>query len=358
MKKSIIAIVLAVATLVTFIIPASAWSWKTDGKYEVTSHKAALVTETGHFTIDAEMEDEYRDGTKIESYPDEEPYRRGEWKEHQDILDVTRGEFFAYIAVDPAGMYIYAEIEDETIFDSDRDGNANEGDMLQIYLDWCEPDPDPMYDMMHPSATAMYNLYLMEGEHWEGEKSINYRGMYGASGMMYLGWIAGDYHETITTAWGFSPYQYLGLYADKAIEYAADTTSSGWKCEWFIPWREESQSERIARGEQFHCGIGFQAADDSDLYDVVDYQEGGKPMPEKSVGITFDQRQEIGLGYYINYASLADVMWADSYPDGYLKDDSAGGEEIDTSDSVIAIVAALGIAGAGVVLFSTKKKED
>ena len=37
MKKSIIAIVLAVATLVTFIIPASAWSWKTDGKFEVAA---------------------------------------------------------------------------------------------------------------------------------------------------------------------------------------------------------------------------------------------------------------------------------------------------------------------------------
>ena len=356
MKKSIIAIVLAIATLVTFIIPASAWSWKTDGKYEVGSYKAALLTEAGQITIDAEMEDVYRDGDKIETYPDEEPYRRGQWQDYQEILDVTRGEFFAYVAVDPAGLYIYAEIVDETIFDTDRDGNANEGDMLQIYLDWCEPDPDPMMDMVHPSSTAMYNQYLMEGTHWE--ESFNYRGMYGATGMMYLGWVAGDYHETVTTAWGFTPANALGLYADKAIEYAADFTNDGWKCEWFIPWREESQSERIARGEQFHCGIGFQAADDSDLYDVVDYTEGGNPMPEKSVGITFDQRKEIGLSYYVGYASLCDLMWADSYPDGYFGADANIGEEIDTSDSVIAIVAALGVAGAGVVLFSRKKKED
>ena len=43
MKKSIIAIVLAVATLVTFIVPASAWSWKDDAQFEVAQHNAPIV---------------------------------------------------------------------------------------------------------------------------------------------------------------------------------------------------------------------------------------------------------------------------------------------------------------------------
>ena len=353
MKKSIIAVVLAIATLVTFIIPASAWSWKDDGKFQVGSYNVARV-ETGTIKVDGILEDAYRSGDKLETYPDESPYRRGGFEE---VWDLAKGNFWAYVAVDPTGLYLYAEIEDDTIFDSNRDGNANEGDMIQIYLDWCEPSEDPAYDMAHPSAQAMYNQYLLEGTNWE--TTFDYRGMYGATGMMYLGWIAIDYHDQVTSAWGFSPYQALGLMADKSIEYATEVIGGGWKCEVFIPWREESQGERVAAGEQFHCGLGIQVADDSDLYDVVDYQENGKPMPEKSVGITFDQRKEMGLSYYIGYASLADIMWADSYPDGYWGDDdtSMGGETIETSDTVIAVVAALAVAGAGVVLFS-KKRED
>lgn len=356
MKKSIIAVVLAIATLVTFIIPASAWSWDSDGKFEVASYNAALV-EAGTIKVDCVKEDAYLDGDMISSYQDETPYKRGEWNDHPEIQELADANFIAYVAVDTDGMYIYAEIEDATIFDADRDGNANEGDMLQLYFDWCEPNnEDPMYDMVHPSATAMYNQYLLEGVRWE--QAFNYRSMYGATGMMYLGWVAGDYHNVVTGAWGFSPYNALGMYADKAIEYASDLTSSGWKCEWFIPWRDEEQSAKISRGEQFHCGLGFQAADDSDLYDVVDYQEGGVSVPEKSIGIRFDQRREIGLGYYINYASLADIRWGE-YPEGYLREEeeTLGGEEIDTSDSIIAVVAALAVAGAGVVLFS-RKKED
>ena len=364
MKKSILAIVLAIATLVTFIVPASAWSWITDGKCEVASYKASLIKElnedgTSKIVLDGEMDSYYRDngGDKIVHYEDEEPWKRGNWNSHPDIQALADARFEAYIAVDPNGMYIYAEIMDETLFEEDRDGNANEGDMLQIYIDWCEPNEDPMLDMMHPSAKAMYNQYLLEGVEWES--SFDYRNMYGSNGMMYLGWVAGDYHEVVTTAWGFSPYQSLGLDGDKAIQYAAKTfdTDDGWQCEWFIPWREESQGERIARGEQFHCGVGFQAADDSDLYDVVDYMENEKPMPEKSVGIRFDQRKELGLSYYVGYAKLADIIWGE-YPENYFGADEMAGIEVDTSDSVIAIVAALGVAGAGVVLFSKKRKED
>ncbi len=357
MKKSIIAVVLAIATLVTFIIPASAWAWAADGKFEHTSYNIARV-EAGTIKVDGVLEDAYRDGDRIESYPDAEPYRRGAWKDHPEVLEVTRGEFWAYVAVDPTGLYIYAEIEDETIFDTNRDGNANEGDMIQLYFDWCEPSEDAAMNMAHPSPKVMYNQYLLEGTIWED--AFNYRGMYGANGMMYLGWIAFDYHGQVNSAWGFSPHETLGLMADKSIQSTTELTGDGWKCEVFVPWREESQGERVAAGEQFHCGLGFQIANDSDLYDVVDYQENGKPMPEKSVGITFDQRKEIGLSYYIRYSALADLMWADSYPEGYWPDDDtiAGGETIETSDSVIAVVAALAVAGAGVALFSIKKKED
>ena len=62
MKKSILAIVLAIATLVTFIVPASAWSWITDGKCEVASYKASLIKElnedgTSKIVLDGEMDE-------------------------------------------------------------------------------------------------------------------------------------------------------------------------------------------------------------------------------------------------------------------------------------------------------------
>ena len=90
MKKSLIALVLAVATLVTFIIPASAWSWENDGKFEVASYDVAIVEE-GTIVIDGKMEAAYTDSQKIISDGKNYYKRAG----YDPIWANAKGDFFA-----------------------------------------------------------------------------------------------------------------------------------------------------------------------------------------------------------------------------------------------------------------------
>ena len=106
----------------------------------------------------------------------------------------------------------------------------------------------------------------------------------------------------------------------------------------------------VANGEQFHCGIGFQACDDADIDDTC------TPGTEENNFIKFDQRKELGLSYWADYSMLADVMWGE-YPKGYWATGADETVTVDTADTIVAVVAALAVAGAGVVLFS-RKKED
>ena len=347
MKKSIIAIVLAIATLVTFIIPASAWTWEEDGKFEVPSYDVSIVDE-GTIVIDGKMETAYTDSQKIVSN-EEHPYKR---YGYEAIWGDIKASFFAYVVVDVNGMYIYAEIEDSTMFDT-LDTNAQSGDRFQIFFDWCPAE------MMHPTSEKMYADYLLDGTKFEpsvDEYSISssYLSMWGSKGDQFLGNISYDYKDTMYGTWGFGPAQALGIEGDKAVDFVTGETSNGWKLETFIPWRDDTQKEAIAAGQQFHCGIGFQCSDDADVDDMV------SPGVELEAGSKYDQRYEVGMNYYNNYGSLADLRWGE-YPEGYFN--VAGGSDeagdiIDTSDAIIAVVASLAVAGAGVVLFSRKRKED
>ena len=342
MKKTIIAIVVAIATLITCILPAAAWSWADDGEYEVASYSVPIVEE-GAIEIDVELDAEYLQGTKISNFDDEEPYKRGGYG---GVWDDADGTFFAYIAVDVNGMYIYAEINDHTIFET-TNSDANDGDMFQIYFDWCTPD------IAHPLPEARYLDYVENGNVWDPQS--NYKSLYTVGGLQYLGWISCDYYGVVTASGGFNPYTALGPEATDSALCEAKLIDGGWACEWFIPWRDDEQKTMIANGEQFHCGIGFQSCDDSDLEDLC------TPGKEQSVGIMFDQRKELGLSYYADYSMLADVMWADSYPEGYWEGTYTPGgtdeEPPESSDTIFAVVAALVVAGAGVVVFARKKKD-
>ena len=89
MKKTIIAIILAVATLATLVLPTSAaWSWADDGEYQVASYNVPIVEE-GTITVDVELDAAYLNGTKITSYPDEAPYKRGGYDSVWDDADGT-----------------------------------------------------------------------------------------------------------------------------------------------------------------------------------------------------------------------------------------------------------------------------
>ena len=113
---------------------------------------------------------------------------------------------------------------------------------------------------------------------------------------------------------------------------------SGWIAEWFFPWPEKSkdeQGEAIARGEQFHLSVGFEVGDDSCIDD-------GK---EEAVVRRFDQSKSLGE-YYSKYeAWRPDLIWGER-PD----------PTPETSDTAIAVISALIISGAGVVIFSRKKR--
>ena len=349
MKKSVIAIVLAVATLVTFIIPAAAWTWEEDGKFQVPSYDVAIVDE-GTITIDGKMDSAYTNSQKIVA-DKEHPFRRAG---QESVWGDLRGNFFAYVVVDVNGMYIYAEIEDITIFET-LDTNAQSGDRFQIYFDWCPAE------QMHPTAEKMYSDYLLDGttfepdnDHWDTNSS--YLLMWGGMrGQQYIGNLSYDYRDNVTGTWGFGPAQALGLEGDKMVEAATALTATGWKLETFIPWRDNEQSEAIARGEQFHCGVGFQASDDVDIDDMV------SPGVEYDAGGMYDTRYEHGINYYNGYSRLPDLIWGE-YPDGYFDVVGGGaaepGDVIDTSDAVIAVVASLAVAGAGVALFSKKRNEE
>ena len=349
MKKSIIAIVLAVATLVTFIIPASAWTWEEDGKFEVASYDVAIVEE-GTIAIDGKLEAAYTDSQKIVS--DNVNIFKRTIPDYSSIWSYGLPKFFAYIVVDVTGMYIYVEIEDTTIFDV-LDTDPQSGDHMQIYFDWCPAE------QMHPTSAQMYADYLLDGTTFEPDKESwstdsSYKLMWGINGFQYIGNISYDYQNNVRGVWGFGPAQALGLDGSGMVETYTELIPGGWKLETFIPWRDELQKEAIARGEQFHCGIGLSAGDDTDIDDFV------TPGVQQDVVSTFDQRHEIGGNYWNCYSSLADLRWGE-YPEGYF-DAVGGGSEpadvIDTSDAILAVVASLAVAGAGVVLFSKKRTEE
>ena len=336
MKKILLITLTVSLLLLSFAVPASAWSWKDDAQFEVAEY-CVPVAEEGEIKIDGELDEVYLNGTKIESYDDEEPYFRYP-KFKNEYEKITKGQFVAYVAVDATGLFIYAEIEDVTIFD-ELDDNGNSGDCFQIYLDWCTPD------IVHPRPHKLYEMYSYDGVGWNYG---SYRSSYSVAGLQYLGWISCDYKNNIAASGGFAPYDALGPEATDSVLLETKLIDGGWACELFIPWRDEEQKTKVANSIQFHCGIGFQACDDSDVDNVI------SPDKEENIAVRFDQRNELGFSYWCDYSMLADVRWSYKY---YVPTARPEPEEVDTSDNVIFTICALAVAGAGIVVFSKKKKD-
>lgn len=338
MKKTLLITLTVSLLLISFAVPASAWSWKDDAKFEVAEY-CVPNAEEGEIKIDGELDEVYLYGTKIESYDDEESYFRYP-KFKNEYGKITKGQFVAYVAVDAAGLFVYAEIEDVTIFD-ELDDNGNSGDCFKIYLDWCTPD------IVHPRPRKLYEMYSYDGVGWNYG---SYRSSYSVAGLQYLGWISCDYKNNIAASGGFAPYDALGPEATDSVLLETKLIDGGWACELFIPWRDEEQKEIIANEEQFHCSLGMQACDDSDINNVI------TPDKEENVGIRFDQRKELGFSYWSDYSMLSDIRW--SYFEHIDSPNCAlPSEEVPTSDSAISIVCTLAVSGAGIVVFSKKKKD-
>ena len=138
-KMKLLSITLAIAMIAQMIavitLPAFAWNWKEDGNFEVASYDTPIVEE-GTINVDVELEDAYLEGTKIVSYPDEEPFFRDNGGIYESVRELGDASFIAYTAVDTTGLYVYAEIADTTIFET-LNTNGNDGDCFQLFLDWC-----------------------------------------------------------------------------------------------------------------------------------------------------------------------------------------------------------------------------
>ena len=349
MKKILLIALTVSLLLISFAVPASAWSWKDDAQFEVAEYWV-YVAEEGEIIVDGELDEGYLQGTRIESYEDEIPYKRGGY---DAVWDDADGTFFAYIAVDVTGMYIYAEIKDTTIFET-TNTNGNDGDCFQIYFDWCTPD------IAHPSPKERYNMYLLDGMGWAYGP---YKSSYGVAGLQYIGWLSCDYNGVIASSMGFNPHTALGPDATDSVLLETKLVDGGWACEWFIPWRDEEQKERvlvpyiescwgdsnISYGSYIypHIGIGFQACDDSDIDTFV------TPDREENVGLRFDQRKELGLSYWADYSMLADVRWEGGVKSNHTHHNE---EEVNTFDRMTSIIVALIASGAGIAVFSRKKK--
>ena len=355
MKKILLIALTVSLLLISFAVPAYAWSWKDDGKFEVAEYWV-YVAEEGEIIVDGELDEGYLQGTRIENYEDEIPYKRGLY---DAVWDDADGSFFAYIAIDVTGMFIYAEIKDTTIFET-TNTNGNDGDCFQIYFDWCTPD------IAHPRPQQLYDAYVLDGVGWAYGP---YKSSYGVSGLQYIGWLSCDYNGVIASSMGFNPHTALGPDATDSMLLETKLVDGGWACEWFIPWRDEGQKQAVllpyssgcwcadsyyydSKDGYFysHISIGFLACDDSDIDNFV------TPDREENVGLRFDQRKELGLSYWADYSMLADLRWEGRGDDNTNSHEPDPGNP-NTSDSAISIICSFVVSGAGVVIFSRKKKD-
>ncbi len=344
MKKALlitltISLLLFTFSVAVFAVPASDWSWAEDAKFEVSEYIAYSV-EDREITLDGELDEVYLQSTRIESYPDEEPcymYHREE-----DIFHLAKGDFVAYVVVSPSGMYIYSEIEDGTIYYG-LDNDAGTGDSFKIYFDWC-PESNG-----HPSSETLYSMYELDGK---GFDYLNFKNRNAVRGQQYLGWIACDYENNIKAFGGFFSYDALGPDYTDSVLLETRLTENGWALEMFVPWRDSAQKNSVIKyneddtkefPEVYHSvGIGFESNDDCDIYNT------STPDYESRVKAVFDQRWEMGVVYWIDYTALSNITW---------KERVVNSNEVNTSDSVAAITVALVSSGAGIVVFSKKKKD-
>lgn len=314
MKKPTLLILVSIILLLSFTLPVFA-----EDLYEmveITQYNIAIV-EKGTITVDGVFDEAYLGSTKITYYDDEEV---ASTLKDATYIDLTDGRFFAYVVVDTEGMYVYAEIEDKTMYNTASQDGAI--DKFTIYLDFYS------YADMHPQVG---NYVYKDVSDW-GDVDLRTYVAYGKFGNFskYSGWVGCNYNGVARGKYVFNPREpQMENLQYKAAKRADET---GWIAEWFIPWLMDEQGEAIARGEQFHCGIGF-GVDDDPIGD-------GKGFVRR-----YDQPKKLGVNYSINESLLADLIWGER-PD----------PTPETSDTFVAVVTVLIISGAGVVIFSRKKR--
>ena len=237
----------------------------------------AVIDIKDSISVDGEKDEIYNSTSKIVS--------------HKDVYEVSysaekpNGDFEAWIVLGQKGMYIYAEIKDNTQTHSLKTGC---GDYIKLYLDWCTSD------LVHPSDDKKAELKA-SGRPWDPVN--DYRDIYGISGLQYIGWLQGYSNGMVRGGMGFAPIDSLGPDENDTVVYKSIDTDDGWACEWFIPWRDDEQKQMIKDNEQFHIGFGIEVGDDTAVKDG-----------ESKVAVKrFDQNKKDGIEYVKDYSLLVDL---------------------------------------------------
>ncbi len=339
MKKTLLAVLLCVAMLLSAALPAF-------GAYDVANiHKYSVYVTDQKITVDGQPEDVYYKSTKIQSVKEGQYYRTVDDNGvplPDEVKAAARGEFVAYVVATKDGLYIYMEVDDITMHpnDPDYDTDPTTGDALQLYFDWV-PDEFACSKDVAPDIG-----------------SDVYRQTYGMSGGRFIGWIIIDYDNNIRSAWGFDNFLAQGGATATRIR-----EGEGWACEVFVPWRDPVEGidpeggipELLQSKKQFNCNIGLQTADDSYTKEQAQDPAYGRMkdgvIVEKDVTLLYDQVPDHAMAYWWNYELLSILEF--NYDD-YGTDEPTP----PTSDATVAIVAALVVAGAGLAVLTMKKKEN
>ena len=204
--------------------------------------------------------------------------------------------FKGYTVATLNGIYIFAEVEDETM-NNITNTNPADGEMVQVYLDWsplgtAHNDPGVTFDA---SVTRAYN------------------GVYGS----WMGWFQADYDGNLTGSFD-TDTQWLRDYGAKvAVEkyenpawdgQTASEQYTGYAVEFFIPYNDYMQyivdTQNFA---DYHFSIGLQVNDD-ETYDSSENRT--------SIGYTYG-----GGSYWSNFEILPEVRLV---PDKDLPKHAAG----------------------------------
>lgn len=239
-----------------------------------------------HIELDGQLDSAYLESTRLAD-------NGNKWSGSKRQI-----KFTAYARGTLKGLYFWIETDDATM-NNVHDTNAEQGDMVQIYLDW----------------TENYLSHEITGKKVD-EYRHNDAGFYG-------GWYAFDYEGNIAVTNDISALKSEVEIAVVKYENpdwdGEDLTKQymGYAVEGFIPWNERMLDQIGAHSSNIHLGIGFAVSDD----ETYNYNDANiTDSTEKThkgdyrTSIAFDTNK--GVSYYNHYEWLPDynLVYSEGLP--------------------------------------------
>lgn len=227
--------------------------------------------------LDGKLDDVYLNSQKILS--------RSQLRTNQADVD-----FIAYPIATSDGLYLWTKVDDTTMNNID-DSMAEQGDVIQIYLDW----------------TEAYRSHEVTGKTGADYKDTD--------SFFYGGWFAFDYEGNISATNDIAS-QKSGA-KSSIVKYLnpnwngddPKTQYIGYAIEAFIPWNDTMKNLIGAHRDDIHMGIGIQVSDD-ESYNWGDSQNYANDYDKQFNGgyrtsISYDTDE--GINYHRNYECLPNV---------------------------------------------------